>query len=227
MPSLLLLIDNPAFGPLLQETLEAQSIRTTLSGCMMPDDVAQLIVEHHYDLALIYSAQGDTDTLSCLKRVRELTEMPVYVLIEGKRDALLSAFDNGADDALQIPVSAELIARKIKAFVKRVIEKDKHVQSYDIGDYTLDTSRQLLYYKGKLTAELTGKENALLELLASKQGQTIDKSLILVRIWRENNYFNARSLSVYINRLRHKLSHDGRIVITNVKGSGYKLYLTS
>ena len=225
MPSLLLLIDNPAFGPLLKETLEAKSICCTLSGCDLSDDVQRAVVEHLFDLALLYSAQGDTATVNCLNRIRELSDMPVYLLLEGSKDVVINAFEAGADDVLALPLSADIIAYKIKAYVKRLFEKDKTVLSYHIGDYLFDVASQTLLYKGQLTTTLTGKENALLEMLVSKQGITIDKSLILMRIWHENSYFNARSLSVFVNRLRHKLDRDPRIVITSVKGSGYKLYL--
>ena len=225
MPSLLLLIDNPAFGSLLQESLEAKELSCTLSESAISDDVQQSVIEHRFDLCIIYSSGGDAASVNCLRVLRELSDMPAYVLLESDKNALLSAFESGADDALLLPISAQVIACKIKAYCKRLFEKDQKVLSYTIGNYLFDVSQQRLVFCDGEVSTLTGKENALLEMLVSKQGQTVAKSLILLRIWHENSYFNARSLSVYINRLRHKLSLDPNIVIQGVREGGYKIYV--
>lgn len=221
--SLLLLINDAAFGPLLEESLSGRNLRCTLCSKGMQPDVREALVHHCYDLVIIYSTSSDAESTGLLRQVRMVADVPVYVLVNTyDKTQVLEAYAAGADNVLTFPLSAEVAAANIHAYCKRIFEKENPASTYRIGSYTFDASSQTLEREGQET-QLTGRESAVLALLAARQGQVVDKSLILLRIWHEDTYFNSRSLSVFVNRLRHKMHADARVSIVSVREGGYKL----
>jgi DNA-binding response OmpR family regulator len=116
----------------------------------------------------------------------------------------------------------ELVSR-IGAILRRVRgKKDKEVTSYKIGRFTFDTQKQVLVIDDK-TKKLTTKESELLALLCANVNQILERNFALKTIWVDDNYFNARSMDVYITKLRKLLKDDPSIEIINIHGKGYKL----
>ena len=112
---------------------------------------------------------------------------------------------------------------RMEAILRRVKGKSKKVQTqYQLGLYTFDTQRQLLTM-GNTNTKLTTKESELLALLCVHSNQVLERELALKTIWIDDNYFNARSMDVYITKLRKHLKGDERIEINNVHGKGYRL----
>jgi DNA-binding response OmpR family regulator len=70
--------------------------------------------------------------------------------------------------------------------------------------------------------KLTTKENQLLTMLAKNQNEILDRQATLRAIWGDDNYFNGRSMDVYIAKLRKLLKEDEAIEIMNVHGKGFK-----
>jgi DNA-binding response OmpR family regulator len=99
---------------------------------------------------------------------------------------------------------------------------NKKEESYAIGTYSFDTLNQMLVYNHQPT-KLTTKEAELLELLCRHKNEILERNFALKTIWIDDNYFNARSMDVYITRLRKYLSNDPAVKILNVHGKGYKL----
>lgn len=104
-------------------------------------------------------------------------------------------------------------------------EDSKDKETYIIGDYTFDTIRQTLTHKDGEVENLTTKENELLIMLVSMPNRLIDRDLILEKIWLESNYYNSRSMDVYITKLRKHFVKDERIELLNVHGKGFKLII--
>ena len=136
---------------------------------------------------------------------------------------MLEGFDKGADDYITKPFSMEELVKRVEAILRRVRgKKNRESTMYKIGRFTFDTQKQLLTIDGKST-KLTTKENELLALLCSHANEILKRNDALRTIWIDDNYFNARSMDVYITKLRKHLKADDQIEIINIHGQGYKL----
>ena len=117
----------------------------------------------------------------------------------------------------------EELVKRVEAILRRVRgKKNRESTMYKIGRFTFDTQKQLLTIDGKST-KLTTKENELLALLCSHANEILKRNDALRTIWIDDNYFNARSMDVYITKLRKHLKADDQIEIINIHGQGYKL----
>ena len=110
-----------------------------------------------------------------------------------------------------------------RAILRRVRGKrNKESNMYKIGRFTFDTQKQILSIGDKQT-KLTTKESELLGLLCAHANEILQRDFALKTIWIDDNYFNARSMDVYITKLRKHLKDDDSIEIINIHGKGYKL----
>ena len=117
----------------------------------------------------------------------------------------------------------ELVFR-IEAILRRVHgKKSKELTQYQIGKFLFDTQKQTLAFEDKAPTKLTTKENELLSLLCSHANEILQRDFALKTIWIDDNYFNARSMDVYITKLRKHLKDDDQVEIINIHGKGYKL----
>ena len=136
----------------------------------------------------------------------------IFLTAKTLKEDILEGFKIGADDYITKPFSMEELVFRIEAILRRVRgKKNKESSVYHIGGFTFDTQKQLLVIGDKQT-KLTTKENELLALLCSHANEILD-----------DNYFNARSMDVYITKLRKHLKDDPQIEIINIHGKGYKL----
>jgi DNA-binding response OmpR family regulator len=118
----------------------------------------------------------------------------------------------------------EELTYRIEAVMRRSMKlKNKERTTYPIGSYTFDTQKQTLTHKDGQSLKLTTKECDLLTLLCMNMGEILQRDYALKTIWVDDNYFNARSMDVYITKLRKHLKDDPTVEILNVHGKGYKL----
>ena len=142
-----------------------------------------------------------------------------------QKEDVLEGFDKGADDYITKPFSMEELVKRVEAILRRVKGKKNHESTkYKIGKYMFDTQKQLLTIGQKQT-KLTTKENELLSLLCSHANEILKRNDALRTIWIDDNYFNARSMDVYITKLRKHLKDDDQVEIINIHGQGYKLII--
>jgi len=117
----------------------------------------------------------------------------------------------------------EELLYRIESIMRRVKgKKAKDVVSYQLGGFSFDAQKQLLTFEGE-TKKLTTKESELLNLLAANANNILERNFALKTIWVDDNYFNARSMDVYITKLRKLLKGDPNVAIINIHGKGYKL----
>ena len=139
------------------------------------------------------------------------------------KEDILEGFKIGADDYITKPFSMEELTFRIEAILRRVRGKrTKDTSLYKIGKFTFDTQKQILTLGDKQT-KLTTKESELLGLLCAHANEILQRDFALKTIWIDDNYFNARSMDVYITKLRKHLKDDESIEIINIHGKGYKL----
>jgi len=152
------------------------------------------------------------------------SEVPIiFLTAKSMKEDILQGFKLGADDYLSKPFSMEELLSRIESILRRVRgKKIKDIVIFNIGAFVFDAQKQALIYDGE-TRKLTTKESELLRLLASNANSILERNYALKSIWEDDNYFNARSMDVYITKLRKLLKDDPNVAIINIHGKGYKL----
>ena len=206
---ILLCEDDENLGMLLREYLQAKGY----SAELCPDGEAgyKAFLKNKYDLCVLDVMMPKKDGFTLAQEIRQANaEIPIIFL-------------TGADDYITKPFSMEELTFRIEAILRRVRGKrNKESNIYKIGRFTFDTQKQILAIDGKQT-KLTTKESELLGLLCAHANEILQRDFALKTIWIDDNYFNARSMDVYITKLRKHLKEDDSIEIINIHGKGYKL----
>ena len=183
------------------------------------------IVKHNdVHLVLMDIMMPVMDGLTAMAQLRQTSNVPVILLTAKSEDTdKVLGLNVGADDYITKPFSMEELTFRIEAILRRVRgKKNKESSIYKIGKFTFDTQKQILSTPEKQT-KLTTKESELLGLLCAHANEILQRDFALKTIWIDDNYFNARSMDVYITKLRKHLKEDESIEIINIHGKGYKL----
>lgn len=179
-----------------------------------------------YDLCIIDIMMPEMDGLMLAQKIRNanLSIPVIFLTAKNQKEDVIAGFKSGADDYITKPFSMEELLYRIEAILRRSTAStlSKTVETYSIGKYTFDTRTQILNYEDH-NIKLTTKESELLELLCRQGNNILERNYALKTIWVDDNYFNARSMDVYITRLRKYLRKDPSVKILNVHGRGYKL----
>jgi DNA-binding response OmpR family regulator len=168
----------------------------------------------------------EMDGLALAKAIRNIDPVMPIIFLTAKNleENIIEGFKTGADDYITKPFSMEELLYRIEAVFRRsagsITVKDDGL--YKIGEYSFDNKRQLLTFRDQQTS-LTTKESELLELLCRHKNEILERNYALKSIWIDDNYFNARSMDVYITRLRKYLKKDPSVKILNIHGKGYRL----
>lgn len=220
---ILLCEDDENLGMLLREYLQAKGYDTEL----YPDGEAgyKAFSQNKYDLCVLDVMMPKKDGFSLARDIRQLNEEVPIVFLTAKalKEDILEGFRIGADDYLTKPFSMEELTFRIEAILRRVRgKKNRNRTHYKIGSFTFDTQKQILA-RGDSQTKLTTKESELLSLLCAHANEILQRDYALKTIWIDDNYFNARSMDVYITKLRKHLKADENVEIINIHGKGYKL----
>ncbi len=219
----LLCEDDENLGMLLREYLQAKGYSTVLST----DGEAgyKEFMKEKFDICVLDVMMPKKDGFALAQDIRQANpEVPIiFLTAKTLKEDILEGFKIGADDYITKPFSMEELVFRMEAILRRIRgKKSKENTVYQIGNFTFDTQKQLLTIKGKQT-KLTTKENELLSLLCAHSNEILQRDYALKTIWIDDNYFNARSMDVYITKLRKHLKADPNIEIINIHGKGYKL----
>lgn len=225
--TILLCEDDESLGMLLREYLEAKGYRPTL--CQDGEEGYRYFLQNTYDLCILDVMMPKMDGFTLASKIRELNyDIPfMFLTARNLKDDVREGFELGADDYITKPFTVEELVFRIEAILRRVRgKKNKDTTIRQIGKFTFNTKKQILILDG-VEEKLTTKEAELLTLLSNRQNELLQRDYALKTIWIDDNYFNARSMDVYITKLRKLLKRDPNVEILNVHGKGYKLVITN
>jgi len=221
----LLAEDDKNLGSVLKSYLDVKGYDATL--CVNGQEAINAFEKGYFSFCIVDIMMPIKDGFTLVKEIREKDKtIPVlFLTAKSMQEDKLKGFSLGADDYLTKPFSMEELLVRMQAILRRARERrggEIGNNVFKIGDYIFDFNRQLLKYKEK-DQKLTSKESALLRLLALNLNQVLDRSYTLKEIWNDDSYFNARSMDVYVTKLRKFLSKDKNVELLNVHGIGFKL----
>ena len=220
---ILLCEDDENLGMLLREYLQAKGYSTVL--CPDGEQGFKEFTKNKYDIAVLDVMMPKKDGFTLAQDIRQANaDLPIiFLTAKTLKEDILEGFKIGADDYITKPFSMEELVFRVEAILRRVRgKKTKESTLYHIGKFVFDTQKQLLTI-GDQQTKLTTKENELLALLCSHANEILQRDFALKTIWIDDNYFNARSMDVYITKLRKHLKDDDQIEIINIHGKGYRL----
>jgi DNA-binding response OmpR family regulator len=220
--TILLAEDEAALGQIIKESLETRDFNVILC-----EDGVQAMEKYQSespDVLVLDVMMPKKDGFTLAKDIRAIDDtVPIIFLTAKSQTAdVVEGFSIGGNDYLKKPFSMEELIVRIHNLLNRA-KLQKQTEIIELGDFSFDFPRQLLKYKDNDDIQLTHREAHLLFHLIKNKNQVLDRSLILNKLWGNDDFFAARSMDVFISKLRKKLKADERIQIINVRGYGYKL----
>lgn len=224
---LLIVEDDPNLGHILQEYLQVKGFEARLAHD--GEEGTKAFQEQSFDLLLLDVMLPRKDGFSLAKEIRQQDKETPIIFLTAKslKDDTLHGLRLGADDYITKPFSMEELLLRIQAILKRSGRQQEQEQNN--GSRPMKVGRFQFYPQqhelrlGEKQISLTAKEAALLKMLVEAEGQTLNRSQALKAIWHDDSYFNARSMDVYITKLRKILKEDPQLQILSVRGEGFKL----
>ncbi|PID95222.1 MAG: DNA-binding response regulator [Bacteroidetes bacterium] len=219
---ILLAEDDPNLGQILQSYLKAKGFPVQL--CENGKEALTAFKEEDFDFCVLDVMMPVMDGFSVAEEIRKTDKHTPILFLTAKsmQEDKLKGFEVGGDDYLTKPFSMEELIARISAILRRVDKKEEHQTIFDIGSYQFDYHLHLLK-RGEHIQKLTSREADLLKLLCDHKNNVLDRSVALKKIWLDDSYFNARSMDVYIAKLRKYLKEDEEVQLMNVHGIGFKL----
>lgn len=222
---ILLCEDDESLGMLLREYLQAKNYDADL--CLDGEIGYRAFCKNQYNMCVLDVMMPRKDGFQLAKEIHAVNpEMPIiFLTAKNLKEDVFEGFRLGADDYITKPFSMDELVFRMEAILRRVkSKKNADMVTFKLGEFTFDSRRQVLIHNNEQT-KLTTKESELLSLLCKHANDVLQRELALKTIWVDDNYFNARSMDVYITKLRKHLSADPSIEINNVHGKGYRLII--
>lgn len=218
----LLAEDDKNLGVILKKYLEAKDIPVTL--CANGEEALQVFKEGDFNFCIFDVMMPQMDGFTLSKEVKKLNKNIPVIFLTAKttQKDVLEGFQIGADDYITKPFSMDELVLRIHAVFNRTSQNAPAPTSFKLGGFTFDAPRHLLV-KGDERRKLTSKEADLLLLLCEHMNDTLERSVALQKVWCEDSYFNARSMDVYVTKLRKYFKDEPNVELVNVHGVGFKL----
>ena len=221
----LLAEDDENLGVLLKEYLKVKSYDTDLYSD--GDSAFKGFRDNgNYDICILDVMMPVKDGFTLAKEIRQMSPNTPIIFLTAKsmKEDIVEGFSSGADDYMTKPFNIEELILRIEAVLRRSGVGETNQNIYNIGNYTFNSTKQTLVFNTtNEELKLTSKEAELLRYLCVNRNGVLDRNFALRTIWNNDSYFNARSMDVYITKLRKFLKDDPSIQIINVRGKGFKL----
>ena len=226
---ILLVEDDQNFGDVLRSYLEMHDYDVTLAT----DGEAgvEAFKKGNYDLCISDVMMPKKDGFTMAKEIRAINNAIPIIFLTAKtlKEDVLEGFKIGGDDYITKPFNSEELLLRVKAVLRRSSkpeESQENQREFIIGDYHFDYALRILTYKPDgSTEKLSPKEAQLLRLFCFRVNDVLQRSEALTKIWEDDNYFTARSMDVFITKIRKYLAKDTNIEIENIHGNGFRMYM--
>ena len=223
--NILIVEDDPNLGKILQDYLKLKGYKITLA--VDGEDGLSKFSKDNFDFIILDIMMPKKDEFSLAKDIREINIVPIlFLTAKNMKENIIKAFKLGADDYLTKPFSMEELILRIKAIQKRVtVDKVNPLpDKFVFSEFTFYHKENLLSIRDKVI-KLTTKENELLKLFCLNINKKVNRKEALIKIWGDDSYYNARSMDVYIAKLRkHMKLTDKNVKIMTLHGYGFKLF---
>jgi DNA-binding response OmpR family regulator len=229
---ILLVEDDPNFGDVLRSYLEMNDYDVTLAtdGSAGWESFRR---GSGFALCILDVMMPKKDGFTLAKEIREKDKDVPIIFLTAKtmKDDVLQGFKIGADDYISKPFNSEELLYRIQAVLKRSQPKPDprdQVREYRVGKYIFNYPLRTLVKEGeKEEVKLSPKEAELLKMFCQRKNDVLPRSEALTKIWQEDTYFTARSMDVFVTKLRKYLAADNNIEIINIHGNGFQLLVKS
>ena len=218
----LLVEDDKNLGVILKKYLEAKDIPVTL--CTNGEEALNTFKEGDFNFCMLDVMMPLMDGFTLAQEIKKLDKRVPIIFLTAKttQQDVLQGFKLGADDYITKPFSMDELLMRIRAVFNRTSVDLPSPTTFKLGSYIFDAPRHLLKKNNEIR-KLTSKEADLLLLLCENMNETLERSVALRKVWYEDSYFNARSMDVYITKLRKYFKDEPKVELLNVHGVGFKL----
>ncbi|MFZ1705543.1 MAG: response regulator transcription factor [Saprospiraceae bacterium] len=226
---ILLVEDDQNFGDVLRSYLEMHDYEVTLAT----DGEAGLeaFKKGMFQMCIFDVMMPKKDGFTLAKEVKSIKPDTMIIFLTAKtlKEDVLEGFKLGADDYITKPFNSEELLYRVKAVLRRNNKNDlsqEDQREFIIGDFHFDYALRILTYKVDGSVDkLSPKEAQLLRLFCFRMNDVLQRSEALTKIWNDDNYFTARSMDVFITKIRKYLSKDPKIEIENIHGNGFRMFI--
>lgn len=223
-PRILVAEDDENLGQILNEYLGLKGYTPTL--CRDGEEGARTFKPGKFDLCVLDLMMPKKDGFQLATEIKEIEpDIPIiFLTAKSMKEDMIQGFKIGADDYITKPFSMEVLLMRIQAVLKRTMKSTagEIPEELSIGSMKYQYANNMLQLPSG-TVKLTTKENELLKLFLENLNQTVLRSVALKRIWKDDSYFNARSMDVYIAKLRKYLKEEESVKLLTVHGEGFKM----
>ena len=215
--------DENTLGLIVKESLETKNFK--VHHCKDGEEAFDFYCKNKPDILVLDIMMPKKDGLTLANDIRKLDKnIPIiFLTAKSQVEDVIEGFNHGGNDYLKKPFSMEELIIRIEALLGRNLVSENKDTEYKIGSFSFDYNKQELTDPTGDMENLTHKEAILLKLLIENKNEILNKSIVLNKIWGKDDFFNGRSMDVFITRLRKKLASDPNIQIKNIRGRGYKL----
>jgi DNA-binding response OmpR family regulator len=222
---ILLVEDDQNFGVVLRDYLEMHEYDVDLATD--GEAGATAFDKGGYDMCIFDVMMPKKDGFTLAKEIREKDKQTPIIFLTAKtlKDDVLDGFRIGADDYITKPFNSEELLFRVQAILRRSLkeDEDEDLKEFTIGEFDFNFPLRILTHSNGKKEKLSPKEAQLLRLFALNMNEVLSRSEALTKIWTEDNYFTARSMDVFVTKLRKYLSIDDSLEIVNIHGSGFRL----
>ena len=218
---ILLAEDEESLGMIVKESLETRNF--TVFHAENGEEAFDFYQKENPDILVLDVMMPKKDGFTLAKEIRlENKIIPIiFLTAKSQTSDVLEGFNHGGNDYLKKPFSMEELIVRIKSLLNRIKIKS-NVDAIKIGEYSFNLTKQTLENSSEIN-QLTHREAQLLFYLFEKKNEVLARTFILNKLWGNDDFFTARSMDVFISKLRKKLKKDPNIQIINIRGFGYKL----
>ncbi len=223
---ILLAEDEMALAHIVRESLEHENFEVIL--CTNGEQALQKYLEHKPDILALDVMMPKMDGFEVAKNIRLNDKVTPILFITARSQPkdVVAGFESGANDYLKKPFSVEELVVRIRVLLSdnRLLQKSKvkKDESFSIGNILFNPNKNTIQ-QGIESWQLSSRESDILKLLCQQEQDVLSRKSLLKTIWGDDSFFNARSLDVYITKLRKRLEPDPNVQIINIRGIGYKL----